>query len=355
MLRELLRALPNVVSLSRLAMAAWFLATDDPLTRALLVAAAAASDALDGWIARAAGVTSRAGALIDPLADRTFAILAVSGLLFDGVLTTLQYFILLARDIMTMVGFLVARIMPTLRDVPFQARPLGKVVTVLQFFSLFVAIARPAWAAPFVYLTGAAALASIVDYTMGLVVARRAVLATARADAAAAVDDAGHDRPRTPSALAWAWLGVPFALIPTLAQAQWRAQAWPEVRVAIADPARADVSGGASVPAGAYVRVLGALGAGVRRDGDAWPAFGRAELVARFSPDPFAQQRWAPYVSGGAELRCRAGVPCEPALLARVGVEGPLVGGRWRPAIDVGLGGGAQVAISWRRGRYGRR
>ena len=339
MLRELLRALPNAVSLSRLAMAAWFLATDDPLVRALLVAAAAASDALDGWLARAAGVTSRTGAFIDPLADRTFAILAVSALLFDGIFTTVQYFILLSRDIMTMVGFVVARLMPTLREVPFQARPLGKFVTVLQFFSLFVALARPMWAGPFVYLTGAAALASIVDYTLGLVRARRAVLATARGG-----------MPPMPLLVVTA-LGLASAT----ADAQLPAQTLPEWRAVVTDPAAAEFGGGLSFRAGLYLRVVPMLSAGVSRDGSAWPSFGRGEVAVRFSPDPFAQQRWAPYAVAGASVVCRRAATCTSPLAMRLGLEGPLVSGRWRPAVELGVGGGVQLAVAWRRGIYGRR
>lgn len=338
MLHELLRALPNVVSLSRLVMAGWFLATDDPLVRALLVAAAAASDALDGWLARLTGVASRAGALIDPLADRTFAILAVSALLFDGVLTTPQYFILLARDIMTMVGFLVARVMPTLREVPFQARPLGKAVTVLQFFSLFVALARPAWAATFVYLAGLAALASIVDYTLLLVRARRAVLAGGRPPSAGA------------SAL------VLLLLVPAATTAAQGVPApWPELRAAVSDPAAAELGLGLSWQGGAYLRVLPMLALGAARDGDVWRGTARGELTVRFSPDPFAQQRWAPYAAAGLAVGCRRETVCVPTVVARLGIEGPLVGSRWRPAFEVGVGGGVQLAVAWRRGRYGRR
>jgi phosphatidylglycerophosphate synthase len=331
MLRELLRALPNVVSLSRLALAAAFVAADASLTRALLVAAAAASDALDGWIARAAGVTSRAGALIDPLADRTFAILAVSALLFDGVLTTPQYFILLSRDIMTMVGFLVARIMPTLREVPFQARPSGKAVTVLQFFALFVALARPVWASAFVYLTGVASVVSVADYTMGLVRARRAVLAKA-----------------TPPALVL--LLVVGAAVPPLA-----AQPRPEWRAALASPTAGELGLGVSWAASPYVRVVPLVAAGTAREGAQWRGMARAEVTGRFSPDPTGWATWAPYGVGGLELRCVATQRCTPALVARLGLEGPLWRGRWRPAVEAGVGGGLHVAVSLRRSAFGRR
>jgi cardiolipin synthase (CMP-forming) len=350
MLRELLRALPNVVSLSRLALAVAFVAADEPLTRALLVVAAAASDALDGWIARAAGVTSRAGAFIDPLADRTFAILAVSSLLFDGVLSTVQYFILLSRDIMTMVGFVVARIMPTLREVPFQARQAGKVVTVLQFFALFVALARPTWAATFVYLTGVASAVSVADYTMGLVRARRAVLA---AKGGPPSGPSGGPPSGPPTAVALLLALVPWFVSPA---ALW-GQARPEWRLAAASPQGAELGFGVSVPAGPYLRMVPLVAAGGAQgtSGSEWQPAARAEVTARFSPDPTGWATWAPYGVGGLHVRCIANQRCTPALVARLGLEGPLWHGRWRPAFEAGLGGGAHVAVALRRGVFGRR
>ena len=68
-------------------------------------------------------VTSRWGALIDPIADRVFALVAVSTFLFTGELSILGYFVMISRDIMTAIGFLVARIVPWLRPVEFKARP----------------------------------------------------------------------------------------------------------------------------------------------------------------------------------------------------------------------------------------
>jgi phosphatidylglycerophosphate synthase len=371
MLRELLRALPNAVSLSRLALAAAFLSTDHALTRALLVASAAATDALDGWIARAAGVTSRAGAFIDPLADRTFAILATAALLFDGVFTTPQYFILLARDIMTMVGFVVARLMPTLRTVPFQARQSGKLVTVLQFFCLFVALARPSWAAPFVYLVGLASLVSIVDYTMGLVRARRAALAalantpTAPADPTDPTSDATPSA--TPSVAPLLWCGLAPLGLALLWGAPLAAQRAPggtlrsEWRLEAATPTRVDLGAGASLAAGRNLRVATLLAFGVADRGvtaapgaERYGTSARIESTLRFTLDPWEQSRWGLYAASGVGVLCRAGSLCEAALLLRAGLEGPLRRG-WRPALEVGIGHGVHVAVAWRRGVRGRR
>src|SRR6478609_1852657 len=112
--RASIRVLPNIISSSRVLLAAAFVVLHDPDVRLGLVALAGATDFLDGWIARRAHVTSRWGALIDPIADRVFALVAVSTFLFDGTLSTVGYFVMLSRDLMTAVGFLVARVVPWL-------------------------------------------------------------------------------------------------------------------------------------------------------------------------------------------------------------------------------------------------
>ena len=61
---------PNVISLSRMGLAVAFVVLHDPLARIVLVAVAAVTDFLDGFIARVANQRSVAGALIDPIADQ---------------------------------------------------------------------------------------------------------------------------------------------------------------------------------------------------------------------------------------------------------------------------------------------
>src|SRR5262245_48856446 len=96
--RASLRALPNIISSSRVVLAAAFVVVSDSDARLALVGLAAATDFLDGWIARRAKVTSRWGALLDPFADRVFALVAVSTFLFTGELTTTGYFVMISRD-----------------------------------------------------------------------------------------------------------------------------------------------------------------------------------------------------------------------------------------------------------------
>ena len=128
---------PNAISMSRVVLAVFFIWASWEQRFALIVISGI-SDWLDGWLARRQQIASRWGALIDPLSDRFFVFSAICVYLFVGVIETWHYFAFLLRDIMTAVGFLVAKAMPSLRVVDFRARWSGKVVTVLQFIVLLV-------------------------------------------------------------------------------------------------------------------------------------------------------------------------------------------------------------------------
>ncbi|HLA91650.1 MAG TPA: CDP-alcohol phosphatidyltransferase family protein [Gemmatimonadaceae bacterium] len=168
MARDSLATLPNLISLSRVGLAAAFAVLKDGEVRLLLIAAAGITDYLDGYFARTRGVVSRWGALVDPIADRLFILIAVSALLFDGVLATWQYAVLISRDFMTAVGFLTARVVPWLRSATFKSRFAGKVVTVMQLATLALVFIVPRWLDPVVVLVGIVSAYSIGDYTWAL-------------------------------------------------------------------------------------------------------------------------------------------------------------------------------------------
>jgi cardiolipin synthase len=169
-----LRALPNIISSSRVLLAAAFAASGDANARLGLVGLAGLTDFLDGWIARRGKWTSRSGALIDPIADRVFALVAVLTFVFLGALSPLGCLVMISRDIMTAVGFIVARIMPTLQDVAFKARFSGKLVTTLQLITFVALLRKPDWVTPCLWIVAVASLYSIVDYTYALSKARAA-------------------------------------------------------------------------------------------------------------------------------------------------------------------------------------
>jgi phosphatidylglycerophosphate synthase len=165
--RSTLLTVPNLLSLSRLPMAAAFVMTSETPARLALIGTASATDMLDGWLARR-GHPTRVGALLDPVADKIFVLAALSSFLFAGVIGTAQYFLVLSRDLATAVGFIVAYYVPGLDPTAFKARVSGKIVTVLQIAALLVLLLRPSdfrWIlAPLV----AASVWAIVDYTLML-------------------------------------------------------------------------------------------------------------------------------------------------------------------------------------------
>lgn len=160
--------LPNTISMSRVLLALAFVLVPNAWARVVLIAVAGFTDFMDGWLARHGKTESTAGALIDPLADRIFVFVAISTYLVEGQLTTGQYFLFLTRDIATAVGFLVAKIIPTLRPAVFRARMLGKIVTVLQLIALLAIPILPELTDILIATIAVVSAASIVDYTIAL-------------------------------------------------------------------------------------------------------------------------------------------------------------------------------------------
>ena len=166
--RERLRALPNVISSSRVLLAAGFALVTDVDKRLGLVGLAAATDVLDGWLARRAKWTTRLGALIDPMADRIFAVVAVLTFIETGALSIWAALVMLSRDIMTVIGFIVARSVSWLRPIHLRARRAGKLVTMLQFIAFVVLLLAPQRIQPLLWLVGLASAYSVYDYTLAL-------------------------------------------------------------------------------------------------------------------------------------------------------------------------------------------
>jgi cardiolipin synthase len=166
--RRMKLALLHTLSLSRLGLAAVFLLTSDLWLRAGLIVLSGLTDVLDGWIARHARLTTRLGALIDPVGDRGFAVTAIVALLLDGLLTPLHVCLLLLRDVATAVGFVVTRVVPTFRPVEVKARMLGKATTAVQTLTLLAALVLPVFVNPLVAVAGVLAVAAVVDYTTAM-------------------------------------------------------------------------------------------------------------------------------------------------------------------------------------------
>lgn len=163
-----LLTVPNVITLARLPLAALFLVADTTAERLVILGMASASDFIDGWLARRFRRTTRSGALLDPIADKTFVLAALTAFVATGTLSASAFFVILARDFATAIGFLVAWRLPGLDPHDFQARMPGKIVTVLQLSAILALTVAPQAMRWLVPVIGVASAVSIIDYTLVL-------------------------------------------------------------------------------------------------------------------------------------------------------------------------------------------
>ena len=90
--------LPDILTISRFPMAGAFLLVEDTRIRLALVAGASISDWLDGWLARRREHGTSWGALLDPIADKTFVLSALAAFLLEGSLSLGQLLVVLSRE-----------------------------------------------------------------------------------------------------------------------------------------------------------------------------------------------------------------------------------------------------------------
>ncbi|HEV3477886.1 MAG TPA: CDP-alcohol phosphatidyltransferase family protein [Gaiellaceae bacterium] len=133
-----LARIPNALTVARFAAIPIFVgleATADggkSWAAAVVFAAAAATDQLDGWLARRWHVESRFGTVADPLADRLMIDAAVVLLWLHDRLPWPALVLILARDLVLVAGYKL--VMP--RGYELSVNFLGKVATWILYASL---------------------------------------------------------------------------------------------------------------------------------------------------------------------------------------------------------------------------
>ena len=132
-----------------------------PQWRLATLVAAGASDVLDGIVARRFGA-SRLGAILDPVADKLFAVAAFGVVAMSGRLEWYQILAVLFRDIAALVAFTVTAVGH--RPRALSARAGGKVVTALQMATLLAFQLDSAALEPLAWSTGAVSVFSVWDY-----------------------------------------------------------------------------------------------------------------------------------------------------------------------------------------------
>lgn len=151
----------DVLSVARVPMAIAFVLVTNEWWRLGIVALAGLTDLLDGRIARRYG-SSRAGPIVDPIADKLFMACAFGVVAFSGRLEWYEIVGVLIRDIIATVAFFATAIFG--RAVAVPARLGGKAVTVAQLMTLVAFLTDSSRLRPMAWATGAIGLYAIWDY-----------------------------------------------------------------------------------------------------------------------------------------------------------------------------------------------
>jgi phosphatidylglycerophosphate synthase len=131
----------------------------------LILALAAASDVLDGWLARRRAEATPTGGLLDAVMDKVFVLVVVLSLVGRGLLSPIEVLLLGARDLgeLPLVVYLGLRRRLGTRA-PRGANAGGKLATVLQFLVVAVAILELPYRGVWIGVAGGAGLVAAVGY-----------------------------------------------------------------------------------------------------------------------------------------------------------------------------------------------
>lgn len=159
--------LAHALTLSRLPIAVALTQTfGDRMWSAILVLLAAATDAVDGtvarWLKHRGASRPDIGGWLDPLVDKLFVVIVLATLWWHTGDTVLLGLIA-AREIL----FAPLAIIYLVRRTPasqLKARPIGKAATIAQFLACAVAVVDPHYAWPLAICAAGLGVAAIVDY-----------------------------------------------------------------------------------------------------------------------------------------------------------------------------------------------
>lgn len=149
------RDLPNLITVMRLLLVAplvWYLVMERYGAALVLAIVAGASDALDGYLAKRYGWSSRLGGILDPIADK---LLLVSGFIMlglSGLLPVWLVALVMLRDLVIVVGaalyhWLVARLEPA----PSVISKINTTIQIVLLLAVLLAQVFPAFPGAMVY------------------------------------------------------------------------------------------------------------------------------------------------------------------------------------------------------------
>jgi len=138
------------------------------LMAAIVFALASATDAMDGYIARARNAITSFGKLMDPIADKLLIIAALVALVSLDRLAAWVAMVIIARELTVTI----TRMQANQQGVVIAANWWGKSKTIVQVAAIFFLIAvgepAPAWVDGLVYGAVVITIVSGIDYFFGL-------------------------------------------------------------------------------------------------------------------------------------------------------------------------------------------
>lgn len=144
-LSQELRSIPNLLSLLRLLLVPvflWLLLADYLVWALVVLAAAGASDWLDGVIARKFNQITELGKVLDPAADRLYIFATLIGLTINGNIPLWLAVVIIARDVMLL---LVYPLLATHGYGPLPVHFLGKAGTFALLYALPLLLMADIW------------------------------------------------------------------------------------------------------------------------------------------------------------------------------------------------------------------
>lgn len=158
---------PTLVSWSRLPLAVVFPFTlGRPALCLGVLAAAALSDVLDGWIARKFSLATATGAVVDGVTDKGFATVVLVTLLVTRAFSLGDVALLFVRELLEipLVVWAVLSHHVRKRKLDERANVFGKAATTLQFVSVIAALIHADWVRVPVVATGLVGFAAAASY-----------------------------------------------------------------------------------------------------------------------------------------------------------------------------------------------
>ena len=159
---------PTLVSLLRVPLAfAFTTVIERPWVALAVLALAAFTDVIDGWLARRLGQATPVGAVVDGVLDKLFAAIVIGSLLVSGHVSPLEACLLGIRELGELplvVWWATHQTQRRARADQPSANWLGKLATVFQFLAIGALLNESEASGVLLALTAAAGTASAASY-----------------------------------------------------------------------------------------------------------------------------------------------------------------------------------------------